>query len=115
MTSRGNRKGAIKMIFWIVGIAVAVIAGTTYASRRGWIYSGFRKPKSSGSGALGELIDAFHPSHSHVAEELSRERPVFEESAPRRDSVGLDKIADTDAGNIGYLGLPNTRRSEEDT
>jgi|GEM_PF-3563476 len=89
------------MMFWIVGIAVAVIAGAMYASRRGWIYLGFRKPKSSGSGVLGELIDAFHPSHSYVAEEMNRERPVFEESAQWMCRIESDKIAHTDVRATG--------------
>ena len=93
------------MIFWIVGGAVAVIAGAAYASRRGWIYLGFRKRQSSVSGVFGELIDAFHPSHSYVAEEMRREHLVFEESAPRSTASGPTRSPASTPELPGNAGL----------
>ncbi|KKM45755.1 hypothetical protein VT73_06315 [Rathayibacter toxicus] len=87
------------MIFWIVcGAAMVILGG--YASHRGWITLGFRKPRSSGgSGVFGELIEAFHPGHSYVAEEINRDRIVVEGSVPYCYGVDSDDLLAS--GNTG--------------
>ncbi|MCC2313763.1 hypothetical protein [Cellulomonas xiejunii] len=82
------------MEWWIVAVAAGVVgAAAAWASHKGWIYLGTKRPPGGGSAALGPLIEVFQPSYSHYQEEKERHHVVVDQNAPPApDEVDLPRV-----------------------
>ncbi|MBO3089318.1 hypothetical protein [Cellulomonas dongxiuzhuiae] len=84
------------MEWWIVAVVAGVIgAVAAWASHKGWIHLGTKRPPGGGASGLGQLVEVFQPSYSYYQEEKERHHVVVDQSAPPTpDEVDVTRIVE---------------------
>lgn len=93
----------MEIVAWIAGAAALVVAADRLVALGAFdrCRPRVRRPRtrgSSGVGALGELIEVFQPSRTHVTDEQQRQRHTLQDAGDAAPPIDLDAgVARVDA------------------